>query len=299
MAERQGIYFDLNEADYHADSALGSTDIKRLLQSGPDYWWDSPLNPDYSPSQPTPQQRFGRALHKYVLEGSQAFRSLYVRRPDDLVTLTAKAKAELCPNGENVLDGEDFDRIEISAKLIAQNPDLASAFEGGVPEVSVFWDASGIRCKARFDYLKPRGIGDLKSIRNWTGRSFDEACRRAIVDYRYDLQAEHYLQGRTQIPELVSDKKVYGDHDPAWLQRVVAAERFAFQWIFFQAEGAPISWSCSLSPGSAILEIAARDRQQAFAIYRHYQQQFKPGEMWLLQDPVSELQLADMPNWYK
>src|SRR5262249_10632975 len=154
-----------------------------------------------------------------------------------------KLKSELCPNGEHVLDGEDFDRILISGEMIARNPDLASALEGGMPEVSVFWrhvlDGFPIRCKARFDYLKIRGIGDLKSIRNWAGRPFAEACTRAIVDYRYDLQAAHYLEGRARVQGFVIAKLVYGDHDTAWLGRVAAAQSFAFQWVFYQADGAP------------------------------------------------------------
>ena len=120
-----------------------------------------------------------------MLEGNQAFSVRYVRRPDDLARLDAKAKAQLCPNGETVIEGNDFDRIKVSGELIAKNPELAAAFEGGVPEVSVFWerpldDGFVVRCKARFDYLKIRGVGDSKSISNYMGRPFGErACARS------------------------------------------------------------------------------------------------------------------------
>ena len=300
---RRGIYFDLPEDDYHADPAVGGTALPRLLASGPDYWWQSPLNPNQPERKPSPSLEFGRALHKLVLEGRQAFGVRYVRRPDDLVRLDAKAKAVLCPNGESVLDGDDFDRIVVSGELIAKNPDLAAAFEGGVPEVSMFWeqpldDGFVVRCKARFDYLKIRGVGDLKSIRNYMNRPFGEACARAIVDHRYDLQAAHYLEGRAELARMVADGLVFGDHDPAWLKRAADSRAFAFQWVFFQAEGAPITWSRSLSPGNPILDIAERDRGKALQTYREFKQAFPDGEMWLLREPVTELDINDLPRWY-
>jgi hypothetical protein len=298
MAERQGIYFDLPEDEYHADSALGSTDLKRLLASGPDYWWNSSLNPKHK-DEPTPQQEYGRALHLLVLEGHQIFKARYVRRPDDIKVLTAKIKQELFPNGEAVLDGDDYDRIRVAGWLIAQNPDLAAAFEGGMPEVSVFWTENGVRMKARFDYLKARGIGDLKSIRNIYGKPFGEACRTAIASYRYDMQAAHYLLGRAEIVRFVENKQVYGDHDADWLKRVASTKSFGFQFVFFQAESAPNVLSYSVSPGSPILEIARRDRLIAVETYTKYQSEFGSQQMWTLREPVSELELSQMPGWYR
>jgi hypothetical protein len=296
---RLGIYFDLPEDQYHADPALGSTDLRRLLASGPDYWWESPLNPNPPERRPSPQLDFGKALHKLVLEGHQAFAVRYVRRPDDLVRLDAKAKAALAPDGQTVLDGDDYDRILISGELIAKNSDLAAAFEGGVPEVSVFWKRSdGTRLKARFDFLKIRGVGDLKSIRNYMGHPFAEACTRSIVTYRYDIQAAHYLEGRAEIARMVADGLVYGDHDAAWLKRAADSRVFAFQWVFFQAEGAPITWSRSLSPGNPILDIAERDRQKALQTYSEFKNKFSDNEMWLLNEPVTELDINDLPRWY-
>jgi len=187
--------------------------------------------------------------------------------------------------------------------LIQKNPDLAAAFEGGLPEVSVFWeeieDGFVIRCKARFDYLKVRGVGDLKSIRNPLGRPFGDNCTHSIANYRYDIQAAHYLEGRDWLRYLFEEGLVYGDHDPAWLKRVADCQQFAFQWVFFQAEGAPITWSRSLSPGNPILDIAERDRQKALEVYRQFKQSFPDDQMWLLQEPVTELDLNSLPGWFR
>ena len=78
-----GIYFGLEAELYHADPALGSTDVKRLLVSAPDYWWHSRLNPARpTETEPTPAQAFGRAVHLMVLEGEAAFSAAYMREPD-------------------------------------------------------------------------------------------------------------------------------------------------------------------------------------------------------------------------
>jgi len=303
MIEHRGIYFELAEDEYHADPALGSTDLRRLMASGPDYWWHSSLNPTPPPAKTMPAIEYGKALHKLVLEGRQMFEANYVQRPPDLAKLDAKTKAELAPNGQTVLATDDYDAILFSAAQIASNPGLVTAFEGGQPEVSIFWharldDGYIVPCKARWDYLKVRGIGDLKSIRNIYGKPFGEACIRSITDYRYDIQAAHYLIGRGELAHFVQAGLVHGDHDPAWLERVAQSPSYAFQWVFYQAQGAPIVWSRSLSWGNPILEIAMRDRHKALETYRDYKQTFPTG-MWRLNEPVSELQIDAMPGWYR
>jgi PDDEXK-like domain of unknown function (DUF3799) len=60
--------------------------------------------------------------------------------------------------------------------------------------VSVFWiDEDGIPCKARHDYVKPRTLVNLKKFANIRQRPVDLAIHLAIAEYRYDLQAAHYL----------------------------------------------------------------------------------------------------------
>jgi hypothetical protein len=330
-----GIYFDLPAAVYHADRALGSTDIRRLRRSAADYWHHSALNPSRPSMEPTTTQAFGHAIHLRVLEGPDKFLARYERAPDPeglLVTdadvgdwLTAhgvnklpRSKAEkivqaigidpqvrilaeferrAAEAGREILRRQDFDRIVIASDLITQNPHLASAFSNGHPEVSIFWDRpDGVRCKARFDFLKIRGIGDLKSTRNPLGVDFRDACRRAITNYRYDIQAAHYLEGRSQIPELLDN--VQGYHDSDWLTQVAKAEEFGFVFVFFQADDAPISWACSLSPGNPVLEIGRMSIERAIERYKDFAQRFAPDEPWTLSEPVEELTIDQLPGYY-
>lgn len=331
-----GIYFDMPEDIYHADPALGSSDVRKMRRSGPDYWWSSWMNPNRPPdSGDTPAKLRGRAIHKVVLEGQPAFDRLYSRRRDDVADATsgdksAVTKAEklrAASEGKDLLHGDDWDRAVITGAMIRKNPHLATAFDdSGRSEVSVFWEreilvpvlaADGnipidgkpamikVPCKARFDKLRPRAIGDLKSITNMRGRDFVVACRNAISDYRYDIQAAHYLEGRAQVSALVKAGAMFErDGKPALPDRhefcanVAKAKTFAFVIVFFQAEDAPITWGAILSPANPMIEVANRHREEALQRYADFMQRFGPNEMWLLAEPLAELDISEMPAWY-
>lgn len=299
-----GIHFGLDETIYHSDPALGSTDLRHLLQGGPSYWWDSPLNPNREQDEDTPARLRGRAMHKLVLEGEAFFDKLFVRSPhsEDMTpaeksAATKALKAKL-PPGMSILPGKDYDRTVIAAAMITRNPSLQGAFSGGAAEVSVLWERSGIRRKARFDYMKPRGIGDLKSHTNIKRIEFPRSCREAIANWRYEVQAAHYLEARAAVPSLVGAGMVHGAHDAAALKVVVAAKQFAFQWVFFAAAGAPVTWSTILSPENPIVEIAQREIERATDIYRAYMDRFGPDQIWLLEDKPEELAIEELPAWW-
>lgn len=349
MIHEPGIYFGLDAETYHADPALGSTHLKRLLTSGPDYWWHSALNPARPvDNDDTPSLIFGRAVHAMVLEGLDALRGFYERapEPDGLLVTDADLTAWLDANpdavaalgekiprtkagkvalitridptvrildvikeaaeeaGRTILSADDFDRILAAGTMIRANPALGQAFAGGVSEVSIFWNhipeggGEPIRCKCRFDYLKVRAIGDLKSIRNVMGLPFDAACRRAIATYRYDVQAAHYMAGRAQLPGFVADGKVFGEHDPEWLARVAASEETAFVFVFYQAAGAPITWATQISPGSPVLEYGRSSADQALWTFADFRKRFGSEAAWVLTEPITELDVNDLPAWF-
>jgi hypothetical protein len=344
-----GIYFGLEPEPYHADPALGSGDVKRLLFSAPDFWWHSKFNPARpEDTGDTPNMIFGRAVHAMVLEGPEVFAKDYMREPSgeglivtdedasrwiadnasripaDVKTLPRSKSGKLAlihqidpgvpildaikrradEDGMTILNGDDYDRIVVASQMISRNPELARAFQGGMPEVSIFWEqpvpeaGTVIRCKARLDYLKVRGIGDLKSIRNVFGIQFPAACRKNIANYRYDVQAAHYMRARATLPGHVAAGAVFGDHDPEWLARVAAADEYAFAFVFYQATQAPITWACSLSPGNPILEFGTADVDRALLNYARFYERYGTEAAWILAEPVAELDLSEMPAWF-
>ena len=298
-----GIYFGLDEGAYHRDLALGSSDLKRLAAEPADYWYSSPLNPDLPAEETTPSQLIGKAVHKLVLEGEQAFAARFIRRPDDLKRLDAKARAEIAPNGQDVLPGDDFDRIRIAAGQVLANPYLSASFTGGSPEVSIFWteivEGEPVRRKARFDYLKPRAVVDLKSVRPMDTAPFPDTCRKAIANWGYHTQAAAYLQARAQVPALVAAGAVHGDHDPAWLGRVAESPAHAFVFVFWSSSGAPLTWGTILSPGNDLVTYGEGKVSAALYAYATARRRFGLRSPWIEPQPLREIELADMPGWFQ
>ncbi|MBI1182617.1 MAG: hypothetical protein GC201_18920 [Alphaproteobacteria bacterium] len=295
-----GIYFGLSDTDYHADPALGSTGIKRLLASAPDYWWQSPLNPAREPETDTPSKMFGRALHRCVLEGRDRFVTEYAPTDHSGNIKAGKEERERIESARmKALKRDDYNRILAAAAFIKANPHLARAFENGKSEVSIFWEEDGIRFKARHDYLKLNAIVDLKSIRNTRQKEFQRACRDAIAEYGYTISAEQYCEGRRRMAGLLADGAVFGDHDPEWLRAVADNEAFAFVLVFWQAEGSPISHGFQISPGNPLLESARYEIDLAVDAYKRFMERFGTDTAWMLAEPLQELDATDLPIWFQ
>lgn len=117
-----GIYFDLPEAQYHADPALGSTSIKELAKK-PCQWQYDRLRPRREIE--SEYLVWGRAWHCRVLEGREAFDRRYAKPPTpadhpDALGTTDQIKDFLRLHGQK-LTGNKPDLIA-RAKLLDDCP---------------------------------------------------------------------------------------------------------------------------------------------------------------------------------
>lgn len=297
-----GVYFGMTDAVYHADPALGSTGIKKLIDNAPDYWWDSPLNPARPEDEDTPAKVFGRQFHQCVLEGVEKFKANHApqhhpgNRKDGIAEIEQIRK-----DGKTPVKFKDWTKILAASAFIRANKTLANAFEGGIPEVSVFWTEDGIRYKVRLDYLKMNAIADLKSLANMYGKEFGRACRDAVATYDYIISAEHYRHGRLQMARLIKEGAVYGvpDEQMPWLINAASNKAFAFVFVFYQKDGAPISHGISLSPGNPLFGYARQMITKAIENYRRYMAEFGTDDAWVPTTQLEELIDTDLPNWYQ
>lgn len=295
-----GIYFGMTDTEYHTDRALGSTSIKKLIGNAPDFWWDSWMNPARDEDDDTPAKIFGRQLHQCVLEGVEKFKSHHAPRYLNGSTKEGKAEsADIIAAGKVAVKFKDYGKILAASAFIKANKTLANAFEKGEPEVSVFWTVDGIRFKARFDFLKMNAITDLKSLANMYGKEFDKACRDAVASYDYLVSAEHYSEGRRQMKRLLAAGAVFGPHDPEWLKKVATNEVFAFVFVFWQKDGAPISHGIKLSPGNPLFGYARAMISKAMDNYRLYMSEFGTDSAWVPSTKLDELDETDLPVWYQ
>jgi hypothetical protein len=285
----------------------------------------------------------GRALHKLVLEGAEAFDSAFIEEPSPasysgcLVTLedlkakcrdlgepVSGTKAELAKrikakdakviifddilalframverDGLEVLKPDAMREVRQDAATITVNPHLAKAFTGGVAEVSVFWVEDGVPLKARFDYLKPKTIVDLKRFANQRERPVDLAILLAIADYRYDVQARHYLSAYWHLWMAAQDGAVFGDCPlpRTWPDQIAIPEDIVFTWVF-QGCDAPVSKGRSLTADSPALNKATREIALAKQLYRECVAKFGTAP-WTTDDPVQAIGDTDLPVWMR
>ncbi len=339
-----GVVFGMPAEAYHADCSLGSSDHKALARSAADYFHGSPLNPARAESEDTQARRWGRALHKLVLEGEVAFAEAYAIKPEpsqfpgclvgaaDLkaycrengLKLTGK-KADLAAAVKahkpdvaiwdevlaaferrvreakaEILKRDELVEIQRAAAAIAANPHLRRAFSGGAAEVSVFWrDAeTGVPLKARFDYLKPSAILDLKRFANQMGRPFEEACLAEIANRRYDIQAAHYLDAWGALWLAAAEGRVEG-HCPlpeGWERFLAAPEAARFVWVFHQATGAPLSRAFEITAASRDLARARREIAAARRLFADGIREFGTSP-WVTAEPILPLSDGALPRW--
>ena len=317
-----GIYIGLPDDRYHADTALGSSNIRDLFKGANLFWHKSPMNPKKKKDgNPTPSKILGKATHKLLLEGKGPFEAIYVRGPygddDDLTpaeksALTKAAKGKL-KEGQELLAQVDYDFVVGCKGIIDSDPELQGCLDNALTEVSIFWTRpDGVRCKVRLDALKLRGIGDIKTIANERERELDLACRLDIVTYRYDIPAQHYSDGRREMPRLLSEGNAFvvnddgeieklnsarNDHAAVldFLNKCAAEKAFGFQLVFIPKKGAPDAWSCTLSPGNPIMTGAGTDIAVSIDYFKMAIEKFGTAKRWVPNRMVEELDIETMP----
>lgn len=152
---------------------------------------------------------FGTLFHSLVLEPDTVEETIVVldaaqiagtnpktKRPYDSPTATKKyreAVAEATAAGKTVVDPADWDKARAMADAVTRHDTASKLLHAPdrVTEESAFAiDDDGIRHKARFDCRIPGAIVDLKSTAGRVGR---DAITRTILDFGYEVSAQHYL----------------------------------------------------------------------------------------------------------
>jgi len=225
------VHFDMPDSEYFARDALSASGMKSLLASPADFWNDF-INPSVEDTGDSYAQQIGKAFHKRLLEGEDAFEEKYSIMPergnylstidemqeflkdrdidfkkaskrDYFVELCREAGADIwddvlkdaLESGKELIKQDIWDSVQNSAAMLQRLPSCVRLFKDGRPEVSIFWtcERTGIKKKARIDYLKTTGtIVDLKTFSNPHKRPVTDAAIQSIVNFKYHIQAVHY-----------------------------------------------------------------------------------------------------------
>lgn len=204
QAERgrgQGI-FPMPAADYFSHAAVSQSmlkvfmDRRRLYEA---YF----VTREAEQPEPTDPMRKGTACHTAILEPDR-FESLVIEYPRELLAKngavsTSDAKAfrdEHQAAGRVVLKEAEAAQVRAMAKSVRRVCGKWLALPGQ-KEQCIYWqdEITGLQCKARLDWLIPKGdrnfIFDLKT----TVDASPAAFRKRVEDGRYFLQPDHYCAG--------------------------------------------------------------------------------------------------------
>lgn len=189
------IVRDLPADAYHCTEALGASGAWVLANDCPAMFHAySPFNPDRLPNDSNHAMSIGTALHLAALEPDRLDSRCVVVDAEDWRTKAARDAREAAVSAGHVpLLHKDRALVDRLAAALRANRDAASLLEGADTEVSYFWDADGVPCKARADIVAYGGaaLADLKASANASPGFF----QRRAFDAGHFLRAPWYSDG--------------------------------------------------------------------------------------------------------
>ena len=181
----------VSNADYHADPAVSASHLHAVAKS-PQAYWARFLDPNRPAVEPTAAMRFGSLTHCAVLEPDDLLQRYGVA--PDRRTKTGKEQAEaMTASGIEPVSQADLTTALSIAAAVRNHPVAAELLATGRAEQSFWWNDmdTGLRCKCRPDWYYGTTVVDLKTTLDASPSGF----ARSVANYRYHVQAAHYLRG--------------------------------------------------------------------------------------------------------
>lgn len=180
----------MNEREYHAHHALGSSDIKQLLQNPHGFRQEKPTSKALE---------LGSLVHKLILEPDEFESSYYVLDNIDKRTKEGKEKylkalAEAEAENKEIIDLATFQQGKEIAEAFNQSA-VSKLIAGGVAEYCAFSEIDGVAVKCKPDYYRSdkKIIIDLKTT-SLAGGASALSFQKAVANFRYYIQASLYMQ---------------------------------------------------------------------------------------------------------
>lgn len=214
--------------------------------------------------------------------------------------------------GKIALPYKQFLEVERQARLVDMQDSARKALSGGYPEVSLFWvdPETGVRMKARVDYMKVRAAVDLKSFSNAMDMPTDTAIARAMANYKYHVQGSVYCDGIEHAKALYRAKGfacVHGDPPKEWMDAWAAPGPHAFFFVFIESGDVPNVRVREFRQTETYAQMGASTNlywQAGHAAYRLAVERYKqcmdtygPDVPWVDPQPVRPFTDTDFPTW--
>lgn len=180
-----GIHGNVSNSDYHRSEPVGSTGLKRILQSPAHFRYPRKFDS-------TRAKETGNAIHCAVLEPERFVTDYVIVECEDRQKPVYKAACKDTPK-DRVFTSKEYENIAGMKKGVMRNPACRELIElPGRYELSLFTKCpvTGILVKVRYDKLTDSGIPvDLKKTQD----ARRDAFGRAIYSYGYHISAALYM----------------------------------------------------------------------------------------------------------
>jgi exodeoxyribonuclease VIII len=196
-APKPGFYRDIPFGEYVAWDAVNSHILTGFARTPAHVRHDLM----HGGAEPTKSLDLGWLFHLAVLEPERFEADTVVPPKVDRRTKDGKAtweRFQAANAGKQFVDSATLATVQRMKAAMNQHKSAHEFLSSrGVNEVSLVWEEPevGVICKARIDRVGYIGewpiVGDVKTARNAGRRAFE----RAIHDYGYHVQAQHYLAG--------------------------------------------------------------------------------------------------------
>ncbi len=178
-----GIHEGMSAGVYHALDAMSATVIKAGMKSMLHAQHQMTGGKD-----PTPAMLTGTAMHQMVLEDGDG---LVVW--DGVKRGKAYEEFKLENEGATIISEKQMEDLEQARYRIEDHAVACGLLDTARTEVSLVWDdpTTGMRCKARMDFVSDGYWGDYKTSNAIDSRSFESTSYRL----GYHVQLAHYAEG--------------------------------------------------------------------------------------------------------
>ena len=227
-----------------------------------------------------------------------------------------------------VIPAKDYEEILVDMERLKKAQGIDDLLSGGAAEVSVLWtcEQTGIKMKARFDYLKAGEWVEFKTFANPGGKNLRQCIMDAVQYNRYHIDAVSYLEAANAIKGLAIQGEA-SDAQKAIVEQIKARPAgLDCQFVFQQKGGVPNILSRKfrffdvpvstkaheagldedakalarekMGRRTAVHIKAAMEIKMAKRDFAAYSEIYQRGDPWLPFDPAGEITDADFrPYW--
>lgn len=200
--------------------------------------------------------------------------------------------------GKEFIDFKLIEKIELAAAMIERHPELSKAMTGGAPQVTVVWycEHTGVLCRARFDYLKPKVIVDLKTLQARDDQALEMQIGKEIGYRKYYIQTAFYLEAAAQIPGFLKAGQFSGTPPDGLVEALIKHPAKEWLWIFQLKGVAPVAKGRLLRQESHVLQLGHIECDNAKHQFRQCLEKY--GSLpWVDPEPICAMDEADIPAW--